>query len=69
MSSISFKPGGSGDGASLPFVSIDIPGDVTRSANSGANTADGGSRVGVAAPFVSGDIPDVTGASDAGARA
>jgi hypothetical protein len=67
MSNTSFKPGGSGAGASLPFVSIDIPADATREATAGADAAGSGSNV--AAPFVSIDIPDVSGAPNAGPSA
>jgi len=63
MSDSSFKPAGSGAGASLPFVSIDIPADVTP-APAGANVADRASHV--AARVVSVDTPNVTGGADAG---
>jgi hypothetical protein len=76
MSDSNFRPGGSGSGASLPFVSIDVPADLTRAANAGPNAAGSERSVAagvrapvaapVAAPFVSVDIPDVARAAKAG---
>jgi hypothetical protein len=67
MSNTNFKPAGSGSGASLPFVSIDIPADATPAANAGAGVAR--SERNVAARVLSVDIPDVPGAASAGPNA
>jgi len=67
MSDISFKPGGSGTGASLPFVSIDIPADATRPTTAATNPAD--TSTNVAARVVSIDVPAVTAVPGAGPSA